>query len=52
MILLWLEESIGDCMVSFCYRETLVGLVDLYMVYFVVMLGMDKMHSCYVSSDC
>lgn len=40
------------CVVSIYRRETLVDLIELDMVDFNVISGMDWLHSCYVSLDC
>ena len=38
--------------VSICDRDTLAYLVELYMVYFDVITGMDWLDSCYATVDC
>ena len=38
--------------ISFPNRVTLVNLVELDMVYFNVILGMDKLHASFASIDC
>ncbi len=40
------------CLVSLSHRVTLVDLVELDMLDFDVILGMDWLHSCYASIDC
>lgn len=41
-----------NCVVTILCRDTLVDLVELNMVDFDVILGMDWLHSCYASMDC
>jgi len=40
------------CAVSLSHRVTLVELVELYILDFDIILGMDWLHSCYASIDC
>ncbi|KAH0712114.1 hypothetical protein KY289_008073 [Solanum tuberosum] len=40
------------CLVSLSHRVTLVDLVELHMLDFDVILGMDWLHSCHASIDC
>mgnify|MGYP003624051582 CR=1 FL=1 len=40
------------CPISLSHRVTLVDLVELDMLDFDVILGMDWLHSCYASIDC
>ena len=56
-----ISTSVGDpgifrrvykgCVISFYGRDTLVDLIELDMVYFDVILGMDWLHSYYTSLD-
>ena len=40
------------CMLSVNHRSTMADLVELNMVYFDVILGIDWLHACYGSVDC
>jgi len=40
------------CVVNVGVRETLVDLIELDVLDFDVILGMDWLHSCYASLDC
>ncbi|KAH0683010.1 hypothetical protein KY289_020762 [Solanum tuberosum] len=41
-----------DCDISINHKNTMVDLVELDMVDFDVILGMDWLHACYASIDC
>ena len=41
-----------SCPISLSYKVTLVDLVELDMLDFDVILGMDWLHACYASIDC
>ena len=41
-----------NCIVIVSDRDTLADLVELYMVDFDVMIGMDCISSCYAKVDC
>ena len=49
MIAKWVYEN---CPVTVSQKVTSSGLVELEMVDFDVILGMDWLHSCYASVDC
>ncbi|WP_368859988.1 hypothetical protein [Microbacterium sp. C7(2022)] len=46
------ERVYRDCVVSIYHRDTLADLIELEMVDFYVILGMDWLHACYASVDC
>ena len=46
------EKVYHDCPVSSSYKSTMVDLIELDMVDFEVILGMDWLHTCYASIDC
>lgn len=58
----WLYTPIGDsmvakgiyrrCLVSLSHRVTLFDLVEFKILYFDVILGMDRLCSCYAYIDC
>ena len=41
-----------NCPIFFSHRSTHIDLVELDMLDFDVMLGVDWFHSCYASIDC
>lgn len=41
-----------DCIVTICDRDTLADLIELEMVEFDVIMGMDWLASCYATVDC
>ncbi|CAN4106298.1 unnamed protein product [Withania somnifera] len=41
-----------DCIVTICGRDTLADLIELEMVEFDVIMGMDWLASCYATMDC
>ncbi|CAN4090613.1 unnamed protein product [Withania somnifera] len=41
-----------DCIVTICGRDTLAGPIELEMVEFDVIMGMDWLGSCYATVDC
>ena len=41
-----------DCHVTINHNNTMVDLVELDMLDFDVILGMDLLHACYASIDC
>ncbi|WMV32688.1 hypothetical protein MTR67_026073 [Solanum verrucosum] len=46
------ERVYRDCPVSVNHKSTMADLVELDMVDFDVILGMDWLHACYASIDC
>ncbi|KAH0672886.1 hypothetical protein KY284_023973 [Solanum tuberosum] len=46
------ERVYCDCTISVNHKSTMVDLVELDMVDFDVILGMDRLYACYVSIDC
>ena len=46
------ERVYCDCPVSINHKSTMADLVELDMVDFDVILGMDWLHACYASVDC
>ncbi|KAH0679464.1 hypothetical protein KY284_020549 [Solanum tuberosum] len=46
------ERVYRDCVISINHKETMADLVELDMVDFDVILGMDWLHACYASIDC
>ncbi|KAH0765418.1 hypothetical protein KY285_001289 [Solanum tuberosum] len=46
------ERVNHDCTISVNHNNTMVDLVELEMVDFDVILGMDWLHACYASIDC
>ncbi|KAH0733004.1 hypothetical protein KY289_004192 [Solanum tuberosum] len=46
------ERVYHDCTISVNHNNTMVDLVELEMVDFDVISGMDWLHACYVSIDC
>lgn len=46
------REIYRHCVVSVHNRETLVDLIDLYMVDFDVIFGMNYLYLCYASQGC
>ncbi|KAH0729889.1 hypothetical protein KY289_001077 [Solanum tuberosum] len=46
------ERVYRDCVISINHKNTMDDLVELDMVDFDVILGMDWLHSCYASIDC
>ena len=40
------------CPISFCNRVTFVDLIELDMLYFDVILGMDGLHACFAFINC
>ncbi|KAH0637918.1 hypothetical protein KY289_037833 [Solanum tuberosum] len=46
------ERVYRDCLVSINHKSTMADLVELDMVDFDVILGMDWLHACYASIDC
>ena len=51
MTLLWLEESLRDVLYIFSNRFTWVDLVELNMVDFDFILGIDWLHAFFTSID-
>lgn len=51
MILWWQKECIS-CPFSLAHKVTLVDLVELDMIEFDVILGMNWLHACYASIRC
>ena len=48
-----LEERVFcDCHVFVSHKSAIIDLIELDMVDFDVILGMDWLHACYVSIDC
>ncbi|KAG5574127.1 hypothetical protein H5410_063893 [Solanum commersonii] len=45
------EQVYHDCVISINHRDTMVDLVELDMVDFDVILGIDWLHACYASID-
>ena len=45
------ERVYYDCPISINHKNTMVDLVELDMVDFDVILGMDLLHACYASID-
>ena len=41
-----------DCPISINHKSTMAELIELYMVDFDIILGMDLIDSCYESIDC
>ena len=46
------ERVYNDCTISINHKSTMADLVELDMVDFDVILGMDWLHACYASIDC
>ncbi|KAH0689476.1 hypothetical protein KY289_016834 [Solanum tuberosum] len=46
------ERVYRDCHVSINHKDTMADLVELDMVDFDIILGMDWLHACYASIDC
>ena len=46
------ERVYRDCVISINHKDTMADLVELDMVDFDVILGMDWLHACYASIDC
>ncbi|KAH0776371.1 hypothetical protein KY290_007782 [Solanum tuberosum] len=46
------ERVYRDCPISVNHKSTMADLIELDMVDFDVILGMDWLHSCYASVDC
>ncbi|KAH0689164.1 hypothetical protein KY289_016522 [Solanum tuberosum] len=46
------ERVFRDCVISIYHKDTMDDLVELDMIDFDVILGMDWLHACYASVDC
>ncbi|KAG5590185.1 hypothetical protein H5410_040699 [Solanum commersonii] len=46
------ERVYCDCPISINHKSTIADLIELDMVDFDVILGMDWLHACYTSVDC
>ncbi|KAH0641167.1 hypothetical protein KY285_037753 [Solanum tuberosum] len=46
------ERVYRDCSIFVNHKSTMADLIELYMVDFDVILGMDWLHACYASVDC
>jgi len=46
------EKVYRDCPISINHKSIITNLVELDMVDFDVILGMDWLHACYASVDC
>ena len=46
------ERVYRDCVISINHKDIMANLIELDMVDFDVILGMDWLHACYASIDC